>query len=119
MAYTKKYLIDKSMEAIQQNNLLFVDEIFRHVGFSQRVFYNKKLQEVQTIKEALEQNRINTKFDLRQKWYTSENATLQIALYKLICSDDEADRLNNSRQRIDVTHEPLGKITGITFDSEP
>jgi hypothetical protein len=37
---------------------------------------------------------------MRNKWYKSESATLQIALMKMIATEDEAHRLNGSRQEI-------------------
>jgi len=33
------------------------------------------------------------KITLRQKWYDSDNATLQMALMRLVCTDDERRKL--------------------------
>jgi len=43
------------------------------------------------------------KHGLRTKWYNSDNATCQVALYKLLGTDDECHRLNGSKQEIDHT----------------
>ena len=43
---------------------------------------------------------------MRSKWFKSEQATLQVALMKLIGTDEEAHRLNGSRQSVDVTTKP-------------
>jgi hypothetical protein len=40
------------------------------------------------------------KVSMRQKWYESDNATLQIGLMKLISDDDEAHRLNGTKREI-------------------
>ena len=40
---------------------------------------------------------------MRKKWGDSDHPTLQVALYKIISSDEEAHRLNGSRQEIDHT----------------
>lgn len=36
---------------------------------------------------------------MREKWKNSKNANLQISLYKLICNDEEAHRLNGSKKK--------------------
>lgn len=98
MAYNKAELEKQALEAIKANNLMFVTDVPAYLPCSIATFYNKKLEELETIKEALEQNRIKTKNGLRAKWYKSDNATVQIALYKLIGTEEEAHRLNGSKQ---------------------
>ena len=39
---------------------------------------------------------MDVKTSLRSKWYKSENATLQMALMKLIVNDDERRRLSTT-----------------------
>ena len=51
------------------------------------------------------------KVDMRDKWYNSDNATLQIALMKLIADDDEAHRLNGTKR--EVKHETTDKEINI------
>lgn len=98
MAYNKADLEKQALEAIRANNLMFVTDVPAYLPCSMATFYNKKLEELESIKEALEQNRIKTKNGLRAKWYKNDNATTQIALYKLLANEDEAHRLNGSRQ---------------------
>ena len=52
--------------------------------------------EMQEIKDALEENRVMIKTSMRNKWYNSNNPTLQIALMKLICSDEERKKISNN-----------------------
>ena len=103
MAYKKAELEAQALKAIKDNNLMFVTDVPAYLPCTTKTFYNKELHELQAIKESLEQNRVKTKNGLRAKWYKSDNATVQIALYKLIGTEEEADRLNGSRQKIDHT----------------
>ena len=43
------------------------------------------------------------KISMRDKWYKSENATLQVCLMKLIADEDEAHRLNGTKREIKDT----------------
>ena len=100
MAHKKKDLINESLIAIKKYKLFFIEDVIAYISCSKSTFYNQKLHELDLIKEALTKNRIEIKVSMRNKWYNSESATLQIALMKLISSDDEAHRLNGSRQEI-------------------
>ena len=64
--------------------------------------YNKNNE----LKEVLENNRIATKVKLRNKWEDSNNATLNIALYKLLANDEErrilADKDKQVSNEIDI-----------------
>lgn len=95
MAFKKEELINQSIEAIKSNEILFIEELVSYLPCSMKTFYNYKLQDLQDIKEQLERNRIMKKIGLREKWYNSENATLQIALYKLLANENEYNRLTN------------------------
>jgi hypothetical protein len=57
-------------------------------------FFPPESNELNDIKARLAKNRISMKANMRKKWYQSENATLQVALMKLIATDDEAARLS-------------------------
>ena len=100
MPYKKTDLERQALEAIKQHNLMFVSDVVAYLPCDRATFYRKGCNECDAIKEALEENRIKTKNGLRAKWYKSDNATVQIALYKLIGTEDEADRLNGSKQKI-------------------
>lgn len=103
MAYKTAELEKKALKAIEENKcLFFINDLIAFLPCSQSTFYDHKLEESESIKEALEQNKINAKVGLRNKWYESDNATTQIALYKLIGTDAEVDRITS--QRIDHTN---------------
>lgn len=112
MAYKKADLEEQALKAIKDHNLMFVSDLMAYLPCSSKTFYNKGLQELQTIKEALEQNRIKTKNGLRAKWYNSDNATVQIALYKLISNDKEFGSLTG--QRVEISGPNGGPIKSET-----
>lgn len=116
MGYNKADLIRLSLEAIEKNNLMFQSDILAYVPFSEKTFYNQKLQEVQPIKRALEDNRIKTKNSLKAKWYLSDNPTVQIALFKLIGSEDEVHRLSGTKHEQTNTHQFIDGITVKVID---
>lgn len=95
MAYNKADLERQALEAIKENNLMFVTDVPTYLPCSVATFYNKKLEELESIKDALERNRSKTKNGLRAKWYKNDNATTQIALYKLLANEDELRKLNS------------------------
>lgn len=103
MAYKKQDMIDQAVKAIEEHELIFIEEIFAFVPYSKATFYDKKLDESDTLKKAITESKIKTKSHLRKQWRKSDNPTLQIALYKLIGSDEEAEKLNGTRQKVEHT----------------
>lgn len=105
MAYDTKELEKKAIEAIAKHRLFFISDIAPMIGISEKTFYNHQLHELQTIKEALTKNRIEVKSSLRSKWYQSENPTLQLALMKLISTDEELKKLAMQYTESKNTHD--------------
>ena len=100
--YNKDDLIKQSLKIIKSKKLCFIDDVAAFLPCSRRTFYNMELHKLHSIKDALDDQRINKKIALRNKWEDSENATLQVGLYKLLANDDELERLNNSKQKTEV-----------------
>ena len=100
MAYDTEEMIKECLRVIKEKNLVFIGDIFGYTPFAKATFYNHKLDELDDIKRALQKNRVNMKVDMRQKWYESDNPTLQIGLMKLIADDEEAHRLNGTKREI-------------------
>ena len=99
---TKKQIYESEiLKVIKANNLFVISDIFAYyTGIKSSQFYNLELEKSENIKKAIDDNKIKTRQSLKNKWYKSENPTLQIALFKTICSDEEAHRLNGSKQEI-------------------
>jgi len=112
MAYDLKELENTCLNVIEENKLMFINEIFAFTPFCEATFFNHNLQDLESIKNLLNKNRISTKLKLKKRWEESDNPTLQIGLYKLIGSIDEVHRLSGTRQEVDQST----KITGITLD---
>lgn len=115
MAYKKANLEKQSLTAIKKHTLKFVSHLVAFLPCSSSTFYDLELEKSESIKKALEENRTNAKVKALHRWEHSENPTLEIAFYKLIGDEDECERLNGSRQKIDhsgeVKHDIKGEIT--------
>ncbi|MCK5643585.1 MAG: hypothetical protein KAJ19_22490 [Gammaproteobacteria bacterium] len=110
MAYKKEDLIKQSLEAIKNNNLMYQEDIYAFVGFSKQTYYTHNLDKLDVIKKELNDNRIKTKHSLKAKWYKSDNPTVQIALYKLIGTEDEVHRLSGTKTEQANTHQFIDDI---------
>lgn len=96
MAYDKKQIFDKAMTAIEENKLSFVADLISFLPCSLQTFYTffpKDSEDLECLKTKLDENKVTLKRSLRKKWAESENATLQLALYKLCADDEERRRL--------------------------
>ncbi len=81
---------DDMLKVIKDNNLFVISDIFAfYTGCSRQTFYNHELEKSEAIKQALDDNKRKTCQSLKNKWFKSENSTLQIALFKTICSDED------------------------------
>jgi hypothetical protein len=99
MKYNKEKLFQQAKEAVLKNNLIFIEEIVSFLPCSKQTFYEyfpSGSDELDEIKAIIEDNSVTIKSGLRNKWYESENPTLQIALYRLTSRDDEHKKLNQS-----------------------
>ena len=54
------------------------------------------MDKVDAIKDSLVKNRVELKVAMRNKWFKSDSPPLQIALMKLISSDDERRAMSTS-----------------------
>ena len=115
MAYQKQELIDKALEAIEKHKLFFISDVISFLPCSSATFYNYELEKLEEIKGAIEKNRVTVKVNMRNKWYQSDHPTLQVAPMKIISTDEEAHRLNGSRQ--EIKHE--GDIKSTIIEWKP
>jgi hypothetical protein len=102
------------IQAIQKHKWMRWSHIdWPALSFSRPTAYNHSLYKLDTIKEAFEQNRAKATNYLLQKWIQSENATLQIAAFKIIANEDDHKRLNQSY--VDQTNTNVD-LSGMTTD---
>jgi hypothetical protein len=125
MKYNKEKLFEQAKEAVLKNNLIFIEEIVSFLPCSKPTFYEYfplDSNELNELKAIIEDNTINIKSGLRNKWYESDNPTLQIALYRLTSRDDEHKKLNQTYTDITSKNEKIDnkfEIEIITNQDEP
>tara|TARA_R110000851_G_C12971931_1_gene555383 strand:+ start:160 stop:558 length:399 start_codon:yes stop_codon:yes gene_type:complete len=112
MSYNKEKTLEDAKRLIKEKKLFFVEDIVALLPMSKTTFYDffkVDSDELNTLKGLLEHNRVEIKSSMRSKWYKSENATLQVALMKIIATDEEAHRLSGTKQEIKTanTHKSL------------
>lgn len=66
------------------------------LSFVRSTAYVHNLDKSDIIKDAFEQNRSKATNYLLQKWIQSDNATLQIAAFKIVADGDDHKRLNQT-----------------------
>ena len=118
MAYDKKKIYQQAEAAIKKNNLFFVEDIVAFIPCSKPTFYDffpLDSNELNTLKGLLEHNKIITKSSIRAKLYKGNKAAELLALYKLICSDEERRALSMQHIEQSVTNH---KPPGIEFTDE-
>jgi hypothetical protein len=97
MAYDKNKIFLQAKEVIVKHKLFFIEDIVCFLPCDKTTFYRffePESNEYNELKELLDQQKMELKVSMRSKWYKSENATLQITLMKLICTDDERKKMS-------------------------
>jgi hypothetical protein len=97
MAYDRVKIFEQAKELVTKHNLYFIEDIVALLPCSKNYFYDHfptDSNEYDELRTLLEGNRVNTKVAMRKKWNDSDNATLQMALMKLICNDNERKKLS-------------------------
>lgn len=111
MAYNKDEILQKALSAIEDEECVTIEEVLLFLPISTSTFYAWELEKSEELKEAINAQKVRLKKKMRRNWRNSENATLQIAEFKLISSDEERDKLSTSKVTTDQTHSIKGKPT--------
>jgi hypothetical protein len=96
MAYDRIKVLEDSKKLIVEHKLFFIEDIISMLPCTKPTFYDffkVDSNELNHLKQLLELNKVILKISMRKKWKDSENATLQMALMKLICTDEERKML--------------------------
>ena len=101
MAYDRIKIYDQAKEVIVKNKLFFIDDIVAFLPISRSTFYEWGFDKSDELKGLLETNRTELKVSMRSKWYKSNAPALQMALMKLIATDEELRKL--SMNHTDIT----------------
>ena len=99
MAYKSDDLILQAVSDIEKHKLFFVEDIIDLLPCSKPTFYQhftRESDELNYLKEKLRYNNVIMKVSIRQKLHKGNNTTALLALYKLICLDEERKNLSQT-----------------------
>ena len=98
-AFDRDKLYQQAQTAIKEHNLFFIEDVVAFIPCSKPTFYEHfpiGSNELNNLKDLLEQNKIRTKSAIRAKLYKSPKASELLALYRLICTPEERKMLNQN-----------------------
>jgi len=104
MANDKEKIYKEALKIIKSKNCLFIDQLVSYLPIVRQTFYDYfplDSDKMDTIKDLIDDNKVRTKHLMQKKWFNSDAPALQTALYKLIGTEEEAHRLNGSKQVLD------------------
>jgi hypothetical protein len=104
MAYDRQKIYEQAEQAIKENNLFFIEDIVAFIPCSKPTFYEffpVDSNELNRLKELIDRNKVKTKSAIRAKLFKGEKAAELLSLYRLICTNEERQMLN--QQYIDHT----------------
>ena len=119
MAYKYKKLEKQAVKAIEKYKLFFIDDVVCYLPCCKTTFFHLKLNESDSIKEALTKEKTQLKVSMRRKWYLSNNATLQMGLMKLISTDKELKKLAMSHNVVEGGEKPIQTIISLGKGIKP
>ena len=114
MAYDQKKIYEQAQEQIKKNNLFFIEDIVAFIPCTKTTFYEffpLDSDEMNTLKGMLDENKVKTKSAIRSKLFKGSKASELLALYKLICTDQERDALMMTK----VDHSTKGKSLNVSI----
>ena len=100
MAYDRIKIYNQALDLIEKKKLFFIEDVVTLLPISKPTFYEffeVESNELNSIKEALDKNKIDIKNGLRNKWYMGNNPLTQMALYKLIGTEEEYHRIASTK----------------------
>ena len=122
MAYDKQKIFEQAKEMIVKHKLFFIEDIVAFLPISKTTFYDYfpiDSNEANELKGLLETNRVELKVSMRSKWYKSNAPALQMALMKLICTDEERRKLSMTQTDITTQGEKIQNIINLGIGINP
>jgi len=113
MKYNKQEIFKQAKEAIIKYKLIFIEEILGYIPMSKQTLYDYfpvNSDELDELKNLINTNKLQMKNGLRKKWYDNNNATTQIALYRLLATKEENEALSLNKQDISITNGEVVRI---------
>ena len=100
MAYNRNKIFEQAKEAIEKYKLFFIEDVVAWLPVARSTFWEwfpDKSDEMDALKEMLEKNKVEVKSALRSKWFKGNNPLTQMALYKLIGTEEEYHRIASTK----------------------
>lgn len=97
MAQDKDKIYELAKQVIEEKRPIWIEELISFLPISKFTFYSYfpiGSNESNELKDLIDKCKCATKNQLRYKWLKSDNATLQLALYKLIATKEEREALS-------------------------
>lgn len=110
-------IVDLCIKAIKKYKILFISDLVTFLPISRATFYNYKLDKLDSIKDAIDDNKIMMKQALRARWFENPAPALQIALYKMICTEEERNAISNNPQPAKLEEQNKNSESEISFIS--
>jgi hypothetical protein len=94
------------LDVIVKHKIMKIQHIFSHyLDLKSAQFYNLELEKSESIKDAIALNKTKAVSYMINKWIDSENPTLQISAFKVLCDDEERKKLSMQFVESDNKHE--------------
>ena len=118
MAHDKEKILKQALAEAKKKERHFLQDVIAFLPCSTSTFYEffpADSEELESIKEFLAKNKIQTKIEIREKLKKGDKAAELIALYKLIATPEE--RMSLSMQHVDHTTKgkPISKGPAIDY----
>ena len=115
--YSSKELFEKAKGLIPKHKLIFVEDVVAMLGISKSTFYEHiKVDSYESnhLRGLIEENKIALKVSMRKKWFDSDNATMQMALYKLCSTTQEHKKLQQNYTDVTTKGKAIGEFDDMT-----
>lgn len=126
MAYTrkeKKEILEKAKADIKaDDNILFLDDVIAGMPISKKTFYEwwpKGSDEYNEMWRMINDNRVTVKKYIRLKLRLSGKASELLALYRMICTEDERRAINMNYMELSGKPDSEIKIGFVETDAKP
>ena len=107
------------LDVIVKNKIMKINHIFQHyTDLQHSQFYNLGLDKSESIKEAISTNKSKAVSYMLNKWVGSDNATLQISAFKVLCEDEDRKKLSMQFVESENTHQ-VKKFEVEIIDNNP
>ena len=119
MGKTKEQHEKEILDIIVKHKIMKINHIFQHyTDLQHSQFYNLGLDKSESIKEAIATNKSKAVSYMLNKWVGSDNATLQISAFKVLCEDEDRKKLSMQFIESENTHQ-VKKFEVEIIDNNP